>query len=157
MQLLNCLYIYYFKNNISFDIFTICPTTKCILSVYLSVCWLMYDHPVHAKLIFKYILIYNKCSPLSRSVFTMIILTLCVTGLGLLSSSSSRTRAKWLSCQIGCPSLLSLDNCVRYILENADSRPLAHKNKQHALNMFSFEAEFHLPQALTRHRLGRKS
>lgn len=40
----------------------------------------------------------------------MMILTLWVTGLGLLSSSSASTRAKWLSCQIGRPSRLSLDN-----------------------------------------------
>ncbi len=40
----------------------------------------------------------------------MIILTLWVTGLGLLSSSSSITLEKWLSCQIGCPSWLSRDN-----------------------------------------------
>lgn len=43
---------------------------------------------------------------------TMIILTLCVTGLGLLSSSSASTRAKWLSCQIGRPSRLSLESCM---------------------------------------------
>lgn len=41
----------------------------------------------------------------------MIIFTLWVTGLGLLSSSSSITLEKWLSCQIGWPSLLSRDNC----------------------------------------------
>lgn len=43
---------------------------------------------------------------------TMMIFTLWVTGLGLLSSSSARTRAKWLSCQIGRPSRLSLDSCA---------------------------------------------
>lgn len=41
---------------------------------------------------------------------TMIILTLWVTGFGLLSSSSASTRAKWLSCQIGRPSRLSLES-----------------------------------------------
>ena len=41
---------------------------------------------------------------------TMMIFTLCVTGLGLLTSSSSNTRAKWLSCQTGRPSRHSLDN-----------------------------------------------
>lgn len=40
----------------------------------------------------------------------MIILTLWVTGLGLLSSSSSITLEKWLSCQMGWPSWFSRDN-----------------------------------------------
>lgn len=44
--------------------------------------------------------------------FTMIILTLWVTGLGLLSSSSSITLEKWLNCQIGWPSWLSRDSWV---------------------------------------------
>lgn len=43
---------------------------------------------------------------------TMIIFTLWVTGLGLLSSSSASTWAKWPSCQIGRPSRLSLESCT---------------------------------------------
>ena len=42
-------------------------------------------------------------------VITIIILTLGVTGFGLFSSSS-KTRAKWLSCQIGRPSRLSRES-----------------------------------------------
>lgn len=83
------------------------------------------------------------------SICTMIILTLCVTGLGLLSSSSSRTRAKWLSCQIGCPSLLSLDNYVRYILEN-DS----HISNIH--HRFIFKAEFLLTSSTNETQAGKK-
>ncbi len=44
---------------------------------------------------------------------TMIILTFWVTGFGLFPSSSSRTRAKWLSCQMGRPSRLSRDSWTR--------------------------------------------
>ena len=54
-------------------------------------------------------------------VITIIIFTLWVTGFGLFSSSS-KTRAKWLSCQIGRPSRLSRDSCKasQHSLEGTD-------------------------------------
>lgn len=55
----------------------------------------------------------TKAPPPPPPQLTMMSFTLCVTGLGLLCSSSARTRAKWLSCQMGRPSWLSIDNCER--------------------------------------------
>lgn len=63
-----------------------------------------------------------------NTVLTMMILTLCVTGLGLLSSSSASTRAKWLSCQIGRPSRLSLDS---YTLKHTNTNVSCKNSFQH--------------------------
>lgn len=92
------------------------------------------------------------------------ILTLWVTGLGLLSSSSASTREKWLSCQMGRPSRLSLDSYTQ-ICRTTKNNNKKYISQLNSINLFPYlicvyfsKCYMHIsPPAPERHRQGRTS